>query len=365
MRKMKRLTWDETKITAFQEALVSWYEANKRVLPWRENTEPYRIWVSEIMLQQTKVDTVIPYFNRFMTQFPTMEDFVQADEADILKAWEGLGYYSRVRNLQTAMKQVMADFSGVVPNDLTTILSLKGVGPYTAGAILSIAYNQAEPAVDGNVMRVIARVLEISEDIMKASTRKIFEEVLYQLIDKEHPSAFNQGLMEIGALVCTPTKPMCMLCPLQPFCEAHKNGVETNYPVKIKKVKTKTKELLSIIVVSEDGKIAIEKRPENGLLANMWQFPTIEITKKENDEVAKLQFLHNYGLDVLLKDEPIAHIKHVFSHLIWKMDIRVASLQSAEPNENWYFATEEEMKRLAFPVPYQKMWQAWKDFKGE
>ncbi|HII2993286.1 TPA: A/G-specific adenine glycosylase, partial [Listeria monocytogenes] len=186
---MKRLTWDETKITAFQEALVSWYEANKRVLPWRENTDPYRIWVSEIMLQQTKVDTVIPYFNRFMTQFPTMEDFVQADEADILKAWEGLGYYSRVRNLQTAMKQVMADFSGEVPTDLTTILSLKGVGPYTAGAILSIAYNQAEPAVDGNVMRVIARVLEISEDIMKASTRKIFEEVLYQLIDKENPAA--------------------------------------------------------------------------------------------------------------------------------------------------------------------------------
>lgn len=183
MRKMKRLTWDETKITAFQEALVSWYEANKRVLPWRENTEPYRIWVSEIMLQQTKVDTVIPYFNRFMTQFPTMESFVNADEADILKAWEGLGYYSRVRNLQTAMKQVMADFSGEVPTDLTTILSLKGVGPYTAGAILSIAYNQAEPAVDGNVMRVIARVLEIGEDIMKASTRKIFEEVLYQLID--------------------------------------------------------------------------------------------------------------------------------------------------------------------------------------
>lgn len=185
MRKMKRLTWDETKITAFQEALVSWYEANKRVLPWRENTEPYRIWVSEIMLQQTKVDTVIPYFNRFMTQFPTMESFVNADEADILKAWEGLGYYSRVRNLQTAMNQVMADFSGEVPTDLTTILSLKGVGPYTAGAILSIAYNQAEPAVDGNVMRVIARVLEIGEDIMKASTRKIFEEVLYQLIDKK------------------------------------------------------------------------------------------------------------------------------------------------------------------------------------
>ncbi|ELD3651843.1 A/G-specific adenine glycosylase, partial [Listeria innocua] len=211
MRKMKRLTWDETKITAFQEALVSWYEANKRILPWRENTEPYRIWVSEIMLQQTKVDTVIPYFNRFMTQFPTMESFVNADEADILKAWEGLGYYSRVRNLQTAMKQVMTDFSGEVPSDLTTILSLKGVGPYTAGAILSIAYNQAEPAVDGNVMRVIARVLEISEDITKASTRKIFEEVLYQLIDQENPAAFNQGLMEIGALVCTPTKPMCLL----------------------------------------------------------------------------------------------------------------------------------------------------------
>ncbi|EUJ22611.1 A/G-specific adenine glycosylase [Listeria grandensis FSL F6-0971] len=232
------MEWENEKITAFRSALIDWYEANKRVLPWRENTDPYRIWVSEIMLQQTKVDTVMPYFERFMTWFPTMQDFADAPEERILKAWEGLGYYSRVRNLQAAMKVVVAEHNGVVPSDLEGILALKGVGPYTAGAVLSIAYERAEPAVDGNVMRVISRVLEIDDDIMKQKTRKKFEAALYDLIDPEKPGEFNQGLMEIGALVCTPKKPMCLVCPLQEFCEAHQVGKEEEYPVKIKKNKS-------------------------------------------------------------------------------------------------------------------------------
>lgn len=357
------LNWDSSKISSFRAALVSWYDANKRVLPWRENTDPYRIWVSEVMLQQTRVDTVLPYFERFMQKFPTMRDFAYAAEAEILKAWEGLGYYSRVRNLQIAMRQVIEEFDGVVPDTKEELLSLKGVGPYTAGAILSIAYGKQEPAVDGNVMRVISRIFEIDEDIMKPKTRKTFEAILYELIDPKHASAFNQGLMEIGALVCTPKKPMCLLCPLQEFCEAHKDGKELDYPVKIKKTKSKTIPLVAMII-EQDGKYVVEQRKSTGLLAGMWQFPTVEAAPDENDELVKLKFLREYGLTLELSDEVVTHVKHVFSHLVWEVELKHARILEGEVTGRTKCLTENEMAELAFPVPYQKMWQAFLKQKG-
>ncbi|MBC1524430.1 A/G-specific adenine glycosylase [Listeria booriae] len=356
------MNWNDEKVIAFRKSLIDWYETNKRILPWRENTEAYRIWVSEIMLQQTKVDTVMPYFDRFMEWFPTMKDFADAPEERILKAWEGLGYYSRVRNLQTAMKTVVYEMNGIVPNDLEGILALKGVGPYTAGAVLSIAYEKAEPAVDGNVMRVISRVLEIDEDIMKQKTRKTFEKALYTLIDPDKPGEFNQGLMEIGALVCTPKKPMCLICPLQSFCEAHQKGEEEKYPVKIKKTKVKKVFLSSVIVKQGEEQFIIEQRPDTGLLANLWQFPTVP--KTDNQEALKLAFLQEYGIELQLESEPITHVKHIFSHLVWEVDVFVAQAITTQPSDlKLKTVTKAEMEHLAFPVPYQKMWQAFQ--KGE
>ena len=207
-------------IEGFREDLISWFEEEKRDLPWRQDQDPYKVWVSEIMLQQTRVDTVIPYFNRFIDQFPNIEALSMAEEEKVLKAWEGLGYYSRARNLHSAVKEVQEKYGGKVPDEPKKISSLKGVGPYTAGAILSIAYGVPEPAVDGNVMRVLSRILWIEDDIAKPATRKIFEEAVRKMISQENPSYFNQALMELGAMVCTPTSPSCLLCPVREHCIA-------------------------------------------------------------------------------------------------------------------------------------------------
>ena len=209
---------DDFDIYGFQNDLITWFEREQRDLPWRKDQDPYKVWVSEIMLQQTKVDTVIPYFNSFIKQFPNIQSLAEAEEDRVLKAWEGLGYYSRARNLQSAVREVHESYGGIVPNTPKEISTLKGVGPYTTGAILSIAYGVPEPAVDGNVMRVLSRILLIKEDIAKPKTRKVFEEVIRDLISKENPSFFNQGLMELGAMVCTPTSPSCLLCPVREHC---------------------------------------------------------------------------------------------------------------------------------------------------
>lgn len=228
-QKLEKVTVDQ-----FQRDLIDWYEREKRDLPWRKSQDPYRVWVSEIMLQQTRVDTVIPYYQRFMEKFPTIEALANADEDDVLKAWEGLGYYSRARNLQAAVREVHESYNGVVPDNPKELGKLKGIGPYTKGAILSIAYNIPEPAVDGNVMRVLSRILSIWDDIAKPKTRKVFEEAVYYLISKENPSSFNQALMELGAMVCTPTSPSCLLCPVREHCAAFSEGVQAELPVKTK-----------------------------------------------------------------------------------------------------------------------------------
>jgi len=203
-----------------RNALVNWYLEEKRDLPWRKTNDPYKIWVSEVMLQQTKVETVIPYYERFIKKYPSLEALASAEEEELLKQWEGLGYYSRARNLQAGVREVVEAYNSQVPTSREEISKLKGVGPYTAGAVLSIAYGVPEHAVDGNVMRVLSRILLIEEDIAKPKTKKIFERAVMELIDKEDPSSFNQGLMELGAVICTPTKPKCLLCPVREYCTA-------------------------------------------------------------------------------------------------------------------------------------------------
>ncbi|ASZ07912.1 A/G-specific adenine glycosylase [Enterococcus thailandicus] len=331
--------WSTEQTKEFQEEFVEWYEREKRNLPWRYNHDPYRIWISEIMLQQTRVDTVIDYFYRFMEWFPTIEELANAPEEKLLKAWEGLGYYSRARNIQAAAKQIMSEFGGEMPQTVAEISSLKGIGPYTTGAIASIAFDLPEPAIDGNVMRVVSRLFCIEEDIAKASSRKVFDEAVRSIIDEEHPGEFNQAFMDLGSAICTPTSPKCEICPIQSFCLANKRGIQANFPVKTKKAKPKDVYYVAAAIQDQAGSFYLEKRTSQKLLADMWTFPLVEVTLERYQELQQewASVVDNQPnlFDELLVAEkqidlPFAHqetvvwqkrhlgeVVHVFSHLKW------------------------------------------------
>ncbi|MGC4377007.1 A/G-specific adenine glycosylase [Fictibacillus sp. Mic-4] len=348
---------NDFEIERFQSNLIDWYKENHRKLPWRKTRDPYKIWVSEVMLQQTRVDTVIPYFNHFIDQFPTLRSLAEADEEKVLKAWEGLGYYSRIRNLQTAVKEVCENYNGQVPNTSKEISKLKGVGPYTAGAILSIAYNVPAPAVDGNVMRVLSRILFIKEDIAKAKTRTIFEEAASEMISISDPSSFNQALMELGALICTPKSPACLICPVQHYCRAFSEGLQNELPIKKKKLKIKEIDIGAIILRNKQGQYLIHKRPNEGLLANLWEFPNTPLLKRgkgSKEEIAR--FLEKeWGIQAKIGDY-ISNLDHVFSHLKWNIQIFEGELLSSfESNERTKLVTLEEMEAYPFPVSHQKI----------
>lgn len=339
----------------FRQSLVEWFNREKRDLPWRHTSDPYKIWVSEVMLQQTRVDTVIPYYNRFLEKYPTLESLAYAPQEELLKMWEGLGYYSRARNLQSGVKEVVEKYSGNVPNNRHDISKLKGVGPYTAGAILSIAYNQPEHAVDGNVMRVLSRVLHIKDDITIPKTRKVFEEAVEELIDYHDPGAFNQGLMDLGAVICTPTSPKCLLCPVREYCIAFDEGDAEDLPIKTKKIKTKKIKYHIYLAIDDEGRFLLEKRSEDGLLANMWQFPMIEI--ESDKKLSSDNFQMNYGVKIreyVKKD--LLHFKHVFSHLTWEMDcnlVRVSQFKDLPKKVHFY--SLNEIEKLPMPVPMLKI----------
>ncbi|MHA6252692.1 A/G-specific adenine glycosylase [Oceanobacillus sp. CAU 1775] len=341
-------------IKAFQKDLVSWYLQNKRDLPWRKSQDPYTVWISEIMLQQTKVDTVIPYFNRFVEKYPTTHALAEADEEDVLKSWEGLGYYSRARNLQTAVREVVEKYEGKVPSEKEALGELKGVGPYTRGAILSIAFNQPEPAVDGNVMRVFSRVFLVDDDIAKARTRTHFETLVREVISEENPSAFNQGIMDLGATICTPKSPACLLCPVQEYCRAYAIGAENELPVKTKAKKQKQIAYAAVLIKNKEGKYLIEKRPETGLLANLYQFPMVPL---ENITPEKLELWFDEKYDLKIKvNEQRGQLKHVFSHLIWQIKVYTAEAKEGTvESSELLFVDRPEIDALPFPVPHLKM----------
>ncbi|QHT59773.1 A/G-specific adenine glycosylase [Paenibacillus lycopersici] len=262
----------------FSRELLTWYLGHKRDLPWRLNRDPYRVWVSEIMLQQTRVDTVIPYYERFMAKFPTAAALAMAPEAEVLKCWEGLGYYSRARNLQAGAREVLARHGGVVPDDKEAVSALRGVGPYTAGAIMSIAFNRPEPAVDGNVMRVLSRYFCLEEDIAKPATRVNIEKLAASLIPDGSAGDFNQALMELGALVCTPKSPGCLTCPVMMHCEGRMAGKEHILPIKTKAKPPRRETRIAALVTGSGehaGKLLVRQRPESGLLAQMWELPHV------------------------------------------------------------------------------------------
>jgi A/G-specific adenine glycosylase len=354
---------------AFSQQLLEWYGIHKRDLPWRKSKNPYYIWISEVMLQQTRVDTVIPYFHRFIEKFPTVEALSDAPEEEVLKAWEGLGYYSRARNLQSAVREVHEKYGGVVPSNKEEISSLKGVGPYTSGAILSIAYNKPEPAVDGNVMRVLSRYFLIEEDIMKPSTRTRMEALAKELILEGTASDFNQALMELGAMVCTPRSPHCLTCPVRNHCSAREEGMEESLPIK-KKAKPPRPELRTVALIEgtgeHEGKWLIRQRPQEGLLARMWELPHSEWKQSEwgTDEV------HRDGLRAKLLEEeglgltPIhwfMDTDHIFSHIHWKLKVYRCQLEADWIPFHYRWVEPGELDQYAFPNVFIRIMKEWMD----
>ncbi|MBN2982052.1 MULTISPECIES: A/G-specific adenine glycosylase [Cohnella] len=319
---------NETELKAyFSRGLLEWYRSQKRDLPWRRSRDPYRIWISEIMLQQTRVDTVIPYYNRFVERFPTVRELAEAPEEDVLKLWEGLGYYSRARNLQAAAKQVTELYGGSIPDDKEAVSGLKGVGPYTLGAIMSIAFNRPVPAVDGNVMRVLSRFFCIDDDIARPATRGKMEVLAEELIPEGEAGEFNQALMELGALVCTPRSPHCLTCPVMECCAGRLAGRETELPVKSKAKPPKPQHRLAVLAVRpDDGRVLVRQRPEQGLLAKLWELPHVEAADVESwrsDEAGPdwlAGALAAEGLRVLPR-RYAGEAEHVFSHLHWYLRV--------------------------------------------
>ena len=269
------------------KTLIRWYSHNKRELPWRKTQNPYHIWLSEIILQQTRVDQGLPYYLKFISEFPTINDLAFASEKQVLKLWQGLGYYSRARNLHAAAKFIVNELGGIFPNTFSELLKLKGVGDYTASAIASICFNEATPVLDGNVYRFIARYYGINTPINTTKARKEFKSVLNQLIDKENPATFNQAIMEFGAKQCKPISPDCSVCPFKNTCYAYSVKKIEELPVKQKPIKVKKRYFNYIVLLSEDEKTQIEKRTGKGIWQNMYQFPLLEFDKPQDYKAIK------------------------------------------------------------------------------
>lgn len=339
-------------LLAIPKPLLKWYDRNRRILPWREMPTPYRVWVSEIMLQQTRVEAVKPYFHRFMESLPDIRTLAEADEETLLKLWEGLGYYNRVRNMQKAAIQIMEEYGGKMPDVYEELLKLKGIGSYTAGAIASIAYGHAVPAVDGNVLRVIARIRKDDRIISYAKVKTAVEQDLRQVIPQTRPGDFNQAMMEIGACICIPNgAPHCSECPLADICQAHADGVEAEYPKKAAP-KPRTVEEMTILVIRDENRTVVRKRAEKGLLAGMYELPNLTgfCTAEEVTE-----YLADNGMKII-RIQPLAEATHIFTHREWHMRgymIRVDELEPGTPGteiRDWLYIEPEETKDK-YPIP--------------
>ena len=327
--------------------LLAWYEKEKRILPWREEPTPYHVWLSEIMLQQTRIEAVKPYYQRFLTAFPTIESLAKAEEETVLKLWEGLGYYSRARNLQKAAKLIVSSFGGNVPNDPEDLSALPGIGEYTRNAILAIAFQKPCIAVDGNLLRVYARLESKRFSAITPALKKeagAFFEKAFPLLS---PGDFNQALMDLGELVCLPNgNPLCHVCPCASFCKARQKGNEESYPGKRSK-KEKKSEDVDVFLLAKDGKYAIQKREENGLLAGLYQFPNI---MKRTSAKERLAWLESHGLRVI-KEEAAGEAKHIFTHLVWNMKGYRIEI-SGEANDFLFVSLDEIKGKYSLPSAF-------------
>lgn len=338
-----------TKADAFRRSLLEWYDHYARDLPWRRNSSPYRIWVSEMMLQQTRVDTVIPYYLRFLEAFPDMETLAEADEDRLLKIWQGLGYYSRVRNMKKAAAHVLEHYGGKLPEKVVELRRIPGIGPYTAGAVASIAYGHPEILMDGNVLRVMARVGGVDRDVRRGETQQEIQSQLEVLISRERPGDFNQAMMEIGAIRCLPNgDPLCGDCPLAAFCLAFKQGRTAEIPVKAPKKPRQIQER-TILLLEHDGRLAVARRPSGGLLGGLWGFPMIEGKLGTEAGAAWLREA-GYGVERTLA---LGEKKHLFTHLEWHMTGIFAEIGLLPDSDaNLWLSPEEIQRDCALPKAF-------------
>lgn len=336
----------------FSLPLLKWYDENKRSMIWRDHFDPYYVWLSEIMLQQTRIEAAKEYFVRFTEELPDIRSLAKVSEERLMKLWEGLGYYNRARNLKKAAEILVEKYDAKLPADFDALLALPGIGPYTAGAIASMAFGIKAPAVDGNVLRVVMRYLKCDDDILKMSVRKRVEQMMLAVMP-ERPGDFNQAVMELGEVICIPNgAPLCESCPLRETCEARAAGCQEEYPKKAEK-KPRRVEARTILVCERDGKIGIQKRPERGLLAGLYEFPSWEGQKTK--QMISQEFLRQ-GVQPL-QISSMGAAKHIFSHVEWHMKgYHILLSSDAETEKLWQeirFVTREELlEKYMLPVAF-------------
>lgn len=332
--------------TRFTTQLLTWYDEHKRCLPWRDQPYPYYVWVSEIMLQQTRVEAVKPYFERFITALPTLSDLASCEDEALAKLWEGLGYYNRVRNMKKCASICMERYGGELPSTYEELLCLPGIGAYTAGAIASIAYKQKVPAVDGNVLRVFSRVLVSEDDILKESTKKKFQDIILSYIP-DRCDAFNQALMELGAMICVPNAaPRCNICPVASECIGYQCGKAASLPNK-KTKKARRIEKKTVFILLHANKVHLIQRPETGLLANLYQFDMADTHLKKAEAI---NYISTMGS--IKKILPLHTAKHIFSHIEWHMKGWLVLLEDVDCDGTW--ATLEEIESTyAIPTAFK------------
>lgn len=329
------------------ERIVQWYNENGRKMPWRETTDAYKIWISEVILQQTRVAQGENYYYRFVERFPNIATLANAEIDDVMKYWEGLGYYSRARNLHAAAQQLMNDYGGKFPENHEEIIKLKGLGPYSARAIGSFAFGNVTGVIDGNVLRVMSRVLNDFSPIDAPSTRSNFQIIIDKWVSKVESSPFNQGIMDIGSTICTPTQPACLLCPLEDICSARNEGSVTLLPIKGKKMERKTRYFHFYIVENEEGKIIIRRRPAKGIWGGLWEIPNEEVEKNLWDEkksaYANTEYLHAF--------------KHVFTHFDMELQAFQLAASDYQKAENEIFILKSEIDKYSFPKAILKIFE--------
>ena len=332
------------------EPLLQWFWQHKRDLPWREDRNPYHVWISEIMLQQTRIEAVMKYYRRFTEALPDVASLAAVEDDVLLKLWEGLGYYSRARNLKKAAQTIMTEYGGVFPDTYAELRKLSGIGDYTAGAIASLCFNERVPAVDGNVLRVISRLTGSRKNVLLPETKKTVTEQLQQIMPEE-AGAFNEALMELGEIVCMPNgEPDCLHCPLQEQCTAFREQLTAELPVRIKQQKRRSENKTVLLLVAPDGTVAIEKRGQKGLLSGMYQLPNVEGFL---DETALAALLEEWELSPE-RVSPLREAKHVFTHIDWFM--RGYLVLAGQRSGRFFWVTPRELREAyALPTAFQKL----------
>ena len=369
------LDWSENKLQDFRQQLLAWYDKEGRsYLPWRQTKDPYAIWVSEIMLQQTQVNTVIPYFQEFMELLPTVKDLAEADETTLMRVWQGLGYYSRVRNMQTAAQTIMKDYGGQIPKSKDKLLDLKGIGPYTAGAIASMAFDQIEPALDGNLIRIVTRLFEIDLDVSKQRTKDILQGILYQLIDPNRPGDFNQAMMDLGAMIMTPDNHAIESSPLKNFDMSYQHGTSHLFPNKPKKVKASHHSYFAYFICNQSGQWLMRQHQEGELLKGLYHFPLVEsqvIMEAASQEELIGPLLEAFDLDYQLANKlnlsrASAQVKHIFSHRVWHLQVLSLTVEDDFPApSDWVWVNQEQMGAYPISSLQAKLFKGVSDRGGE